>query len=244
MSTPVANTVLKAFEVLQLFGTRTTLRASDVAELLDLPRSSCYRLLVTLRDAGALDYNADGEFFISMRLFELGCTAPLRIRLHGAASDSLQRLAALIGSPVQLGIIEGEEVLLLEKLGLNRNLATEIGSRGPMHATALGKVLLAFSPIELQNRVLKNPLESFTKSTLTSPRELRVELEEIRRRGYAMAHQEKRTGYYSIARPVREPFVGGVIGAVSVIMKDPAGLPKVNRALERTCHEIEASLSG
>jgi DNA-binding IclR family transcriptional regulator len=242
MATPATNSVLKAFEILDLFQVHGRLRASQVAELLDMPRSSAYRLLVTLRSVGALDATPEGEFSLSLRLFEIGCSAPLRRRLHEAASDALQRLTSIVGAPVQLGIIGGDEVLFLEKLGLTRNRASGGGMRGPLHATGIGKALLAFSPMEFQQHVLALPLEPFTRATLTKPADLRRELEDIRQKGYAVARGEKRLGYYSIARPIRQPFVGGVIGAVSAILRGPDDIEKVNRVLQRTCKEIESGL--
>lgn len=242
MTTPVAGSVLRAFEVLNLFRINREMRAADVADELGIPRSSAYRILITLREAGALESTEDGVFFLGMHMFELGCSAPLRLRLHRAAAKPIQRLSSMLGSTVQLGILDGDEVLFLEKSGLQGNPATGIGRRGPVHASAIGKVLLAFAPARTQEFVLGRPLHAFTKMTITSPTALRSELMQIRNRGFAVGYEEKRVGYFSVARPVREPYAGGVIGAVSVILRDPDDVNRSTIALSHTCKEIEAGL--
>ncbi|MBS3942488.1 MAG: IclR family transcriptional regulator [Actinobacteria bacterium] len=243
MSTPSASTVLKAFDVLSLFIERQTLGASEAAQLLNAPRASTHRMLVTLRTAGVLEVTESGQYQLSMRLFELGCFAPLRRGLHEAAMRPILRLAAFSQLPVQLAVREGNEVLYLERVGYRKNNLTPVGERGPLHATGVGKVLLAFAPPCFRETYFAAPLSSYTEHTLTSPERLTQELAQVRRRGVAYGRQERHDGYYSVARPVRD-HQREVVASVSIVAAEPFKdrLGQFEIALEKTCRDIENQL--
>lgn len=86
MATPPSTTVLKAFELLDLFTERSLLGAGEAARLLGAPRASAHRLLVTLRAAGVLESNEQGQYRLGLRLFELGSYSAER---RGAPADTI-----------------------------------------------------------------------------------------------------------------------------------------------------------
>lgn len=240
MPTPSASTVLKAFEVLALFLERKVLSASQAAELLDTPRSSVHRMLVTLKAAGVLESADAGRYRLTMRLFELGSSVPRRRDLQDSAMEPLLELAGSTRLPVHLGVRDGHEVLYLERLSHRPSNLTRPGERGPLHASAAGKVLLAFADEDVQASYLAKRLTRFTQFTCTDADRLRDELATVRQLRLARGVQERRLGFTSLARPVRDPR-RDVVATVAVVT--PAGAGDRYRHLEdrlaETCIEIE-----
>jgi DNA-binding IclR family transcriptional regulator len=111
---------------------------------------------------------------------------------------------------------EGTEVLFIDRFAhCSTPLPARMGSRGPLHATALGKVLLAAAPDDVVERVLSGPLRAYTPYTVTDPHRLREQLATVRERGVAYADQERRLGIVGVAVPIRGP-VGQVIAGIDI----------------------------
>ncbi len=245
MATATSSTVLKAFQVLELFAERPLLGAGDAARLLGAPRATVHRLLVTLKAAGVLESTDRGQYRLGLRLFELGSFAPLRQRLHDQSILPLQQLATQLRLPVNLGVRDGTDVLFLEKVhDREPSFPTRIGQRRPLHATGLGKVLLAYAPPEIVAGVTESTLTRFTPHTATDPARLRRELEQIRRSGLAYNREESRPGLVAVAARVRN-HTGKTVAAVGV--SAPAcryghNLAALARPVQRTAAEIEHRL--
>jgi DNA-binding IclR family transcriptional regulator len=240
MSTPSASTVLKAFEVLELFTRRRVLSASQAAELLGCPRSSAHRMLATLKTAGVLESSGGGRYQLTMRLFELGSSVPRRRELQDSAMQPLLELAGCTGLPVHLGVRDGQEVLFVERLSHHPSNLTRPGERGPLHATAAGKVLLAFSDGDFQESYLAKGLRRFTQYTCTDPDRLRSELATVRLMRLARGVQERRVGFISLARPVRDHGTE-VVASVAVVVPFTSAdrLHQLEARLTATCIDIE-----
>lgn len=245
MPTPPSTTVLKAFRLLELFKAHEQLGATEAAVMLGTPRASAHRLLVTLREAGMLEVVDGGQYRLSMRMFELGAQVPLVTRLLEVSRRPLEALTAVLANRVMLATREGDEVLFLERFTHRRTrLPAHMGSRGPLHATAIGKVLLAYAPPEIRADILANPLERFTPYTLVDPAELVLELERIRRGGIGYCSHERRLGIIASSVPIHGPG-GEVIAAIDVAMTgdlDQAPARDVELALRRAAGQIERLL--
>lgn len=243
MSTPSASTVLKAFEMLALFMERKVLSASQAAELLGCPRSSAHRMLVTLKAAGVVEAADAGRYRLTMRLFELGSSVPQRRDLQDSAMEPLLDLTGNTRLPVHLGVRDGHEVLYLERLSHGPNNLTRPGERGPLHAAAAGKVLLAFADGDFQETYLARRLTRFTEYTCTDADRLRDELAKVRQTRFARGVQERRLGFISLARPVRD-HRREVVASVAVIspMGNSERLHRLEACLAETCIEIERRL--
>jgi DNA-binding IclR family transcriptional regulator len=245
MSTLPSRTVLKAFTLLELFLDNPHLGATEAAALLGTPRASTHRLLISLRAAGMLETVEGGRYRLSTRLFELGARVPLLPHLMEDARRPLEVLTELVGVPALLGVREGTEVLFVDRFSHRDTLPNaRMGSRGPLHATAIGKVLLASAPPEILEQVLAGPLEAFTPYTVTDPRKLLDELEVVRERGVAHVDQERRIGIVSTAVPIRDR-ARRVIAAVDI--PGPPGAARQSRqerefTLRRAAAEIERAI--
>lgn len=226
MATPPSTTVLKAFDLLELFAERPLLGAGEAARLLGAPRASTHRLLVTLRLAGVLESNGDGQYRLGLRLFELGSNAPLRRRLHDECTPALERLAAQVAMPALLATRDGTDLLCLDKVyHRETDVPTRVGTRAPLHATAIGKVLLAHAPRGVVQHYVSQPVGRLTPHTITEPRRLLAELERIREQGIAWEREESCLGLASLATGIWS-HTGKIVAAVSV---SSATLPNSRR---------------
>lgn len=245
MATPPATTVLKAFDLLALFSERPLLGAGEAARLLGTPRASTHRLLVTLRLAGVLEVNEDGQYRLGLRLFELGSYAPLRRRLHDECTQPLERLSAQVALPAVMTARDDAELLCLEKVYHRQaEVPTRVGQRAPLHDTAAGKVLLAYAPRSVIERYVCEPVDRFTPHTIVEPRRLLMELERIRDRGIAWEREESCLGVASVATGIWN-HTGKIVAAISVsgsTLPDCRKLTRAERPLLATAAEIQRRL--
>jgi IclR family KDG regulon transcriptional repressor len=94
-------------------------------------------------------------------------------------------------------------------------LYSELGRQGPLHVGGGPKLLLAFAPEEIQEKVLSEPLQAFTPSTIVNPKRLKTVLKQIRTQGYNASYGDMDTGAFSIAAPIRD-HAGRVVASISV----------------------------
>jgi DNA-binding IclR family transcriptional regulator len=139
--------------------------------------------------------------------------------LRPVAEPFLHDVYAATLATVHLGVRDGDEVLYLERMSGRTSvpILSEVGSRLPLHATGVGKVLLAHAPIDIQQRVCAN-LMRVTPYTITRPDVLRAQLARIRRDGVATTNEEMSLGACSLAVPVTRSSDGVVVAAIGVVV--------------------------
>jgi DNA-binding IclR family transcriptional regulator len=212
------DTVLgKALAVLQAFTAEdATLGFADVVRRTGLPKSTAHRTLGELVDHGLLE-RVDGRYRLAALVFELGMRASVGRGLLEVATPFLEDLYERTHETVHLGLREGHEVVYAAKMGGHQQVPSpsRLGGRMPLHATAIGKVLLAHAPPDVRSAVLAAPLERRAPRTITHVPVLRAQLDEIVARGVAFEHEESAVGITCVAAPVAEPGQG-VRAAVSV----------------------------
>jgi DNA-binding IclR family transcriptional regulator len=178
-----------------------------------LPKSTAHRLAEQLRAMGWLERDQRG-YRVGMRLFELGGLAAEQSLLRDPAVPHLHALAGRTGLAVQLGVLDGDEVVYLERVIVgNYRLPTRQGGRMPAYCTGLGKAMLAFDDNAAQ-QVIDAELPARTATTLNSAARLSDDLQRVRTTGVAFDHQEAYDGLGCVAAPIRNS--GRAIGAVSV----------------------------
>jgi DNA-binding IclR family transcriptional regulator len=177
---------------------------SQVAQLSGLPVSTAHRLLAELHAWGALTRDDQGRYQIGLRLWELSQSAGRRLR--DTARPYLQDLFSLTQETSHLAIREGNEALYVDRVYSSKRVpqASRIGGRLPLHATAVGKVLLAYEEAWFRDAYLSRQLEARTARTHVDPVGLAEELAQIAEQGYATTLEEARVGACSIAVPVRD----------------------------------------
>jgi DNA-binding IclR family transcriptional regulator len=202
---------------------------SEVARRSGMPVATVSRLLGELVAGDALVRRADGRYEVGQRLWKLGLLAPVNQELREVALPFMHDIHAATGDVVHLAVREGMHALYIERMVGSGSVPvlSRMGARLPLHATGVGKVLLAEAPPDVLQAVLAE-LPRITRHTIVEPGRLLRELAEIRRRGYARTSEEMTLGSASIAVPVR-PVPGPPVAGLGVVT--PASKPQVNRLL-------------
>jgi DNA-binding IclR family transcriptional regulator len=195
------------------------LPVSEIARRSGLHVATASRLVAELTSHGLLARGPDRSVRIGMRMWELAARASPTLSLRDAAMPFLEDVHAVVGHHAQLGVLDGDEVLFVERLTARDAVInySRIAGRLPLHATSSGLVLLAYGPPELQERVLARPLQRFTDHTLTTPDRVRAAIAEVRRQGFALMPGHVHEEATGIAVPVRGA-LGEVVAGLSVIV--------------------------
>ncbi|KAA2262638.1 IclR family transcriptional regulator [Solihabitans fulvus] len=194
------------------------LRLSDIARRADLPLPTAHRLLAELVSWGALARREDGRYVVGRRLWDLGLLAPARSGLREIASPFLHDIYGATLATVHLAVREGTKVLYLDRLSGHASvpIVSQVGTRLPMHATGVGKVLLAHAPEDVLFAVL-SALDRVTPYTVTAPGRLRQQLARVRQEGYAQTYEEMSLGACSVAVPIHDPS-NQVVAALGIVV--------------------------
>ncbi|BBY27573.1 IclR family transcriptional regulator [Mycolicibacterium sediminis] len=179
------------------------LTLTEIAARADLPKPTTHRLLAELEAWGAVARLPCGRYVIGRKLWDLGLLAPVQTGLREAASPFLHDLYGATLATVHLAVRDGTQALYLDRLAGHASVpvVSRIGARLPLHATGVGKVLLAHAPPEIRHDVLSN-LTRITAHTVVQPGVMAGQLSRIHRDGYASTVEELTLGACSVAVPV------------------------------------------
>ncbi|GAB2586005.1 IclR family transcriptional regulator [Paractinoplanes abujensis] len=168
-----------------------------------LAKATLHRLSGEMVDARLLD-RVDGKYHLSGHLFALGMRASVERSLIEVATPFLEDLYERTHETVHLGRREGTEVVYVAKIGGHRQARapSRLGGRLPLHATAIGKALLAFAPDPVRAEVLARPLERLAPRTVTSAALLRRQLDEAAETGLTYEAEESAVGIVCVGAPV------------------------------------------
>ncbi|WP_455354322.1 IclR family transcriptional regulator [Streptomyces sp. SYSU K217416] len=225
----------KAAKVLGAFdGTEPRLSLTEVVRRSGIPRSSAHRILDQLVQLRWLDREGR-DYRMGMRILELGALASHHNRLRRAALPLLHSLHETTGHLVHLSVLDGAEVVYLERIGGSEDTSvpSRVGGRVPAYCTAAGKAILAFSDPAAVEHVLAYGLRPRTPRTLIHPVAFRSDLAATRDRGVAFDREESFRGVACVAAPLRG--AGRAVAAVSVSCKG------AHRELERLAPAVLAS---
>ena len=212
----VLSKVLKILDVLQTAPSGLTLK--QVTERTGINASTAYRFLTHLEREGYLSRDGAGSYTLGIKLLLLGARATRETSLRETAAPVMRELAAATGETVNLGVMDQGMVLYADVVESHHafRLVSRIGMRRPLHATALGKAMMAFLEEDERERILAAMrFESLTPHTIASPVRFRRELETIRRQGFAVDNEEVFLGARCIAVPILNE-AGESVGAISI----------------------------
>nr|WP_312858170.1 IclR family transcriptional regulator [Pseudonocardia pini] len=209
----------RVLDVLGAFGTDApVLTLTEISRRTGLPLTTTHRLVGELAAWGALERADSGEYRIGLRLWEVGALAPRGMGLRERAMPYLEDLHEVTRHNVQLAVLDGAEVVYVERLSAHDavSIRSGPGSRLPATATGVGLALLAHAEPGLVERVLAAPVRRFTERTVTDPAALRHLLGEVRRTGVAISVQQIELVSQSVGTPVRD--AAGVVAALSIVV--------------------------
>ena len=235
----------RAVRILDVFSPEApALLVTEVARRSGLHVATASRLIAELVELGLLARGDDRQVRVGVRLWELGLRASPTLSLRNAAMPPMEDLHAVVGQHTQLGVLEGNEVLFVERLsapGAVINI-TRIAGRLPLHASSSGLVLLAHGSPALQERTLSHPLKSYTDKTITSPAKLRAVLAAIRQQGYAFCPGHIHPDAAGIAVPVRDGR-DKVVAALAVIVPNDGNAHSQVAALRTAARGVTRRLA-
>lgn len=213
-------TLDKALDVLDAIGqSGQGLSQAQLGERLALPRTTLYRLLGTLVDRGLLRRDPQRRVYcLGFRCFEYARHAYAMPDLVAAASLELRSLRDLTGETTYLAVLDGLEVLSLERVdGVHSHRsAAALGQRKPLHCTSQGKAILAALDPERRDAIVRElPMAALTPHSITDRRRLHAELKLTAARGYSIDDEEIVAGVRCCGAPIVDA-AGQVRGSISV----------------------------
>jgi DNA-binding IclR family transcriptional regulator len=238
----------RAISVMEFLSRRGWSGVTEIANELDIHKSTAYRLLTTLRDRGLVEQDAATEKYrLGFGLVLLASSVTAELDLMRCARSVCERLSDETGETVTLAVLEDDDAVVVHQ-SISRSSALNVdwtGRHTPLHATAAGKLFLLNMPEDQRRRILKRPLERYTERTIVDPAELERQLAEAEERGYAYTVEELEVGLSAVGAPIRYSD-GRVVAAVSV--SGPAfrlpeeQLPGLGERLKRAADEISHCL--
>lgn len=225
--------VLNTLRVLEEVAARQPIGVGELARVLDMPKSTAQRALLTLGEAGWIR-PAEGEvkrWALTTKALAIGGRASADLGLRDAARPIMEDLRRRTEETIHLTVPEEDKVVLIERLETAKPLriSMSLGHALPLHASANGKAILAHSAADVLKRVAADELPRYTDNTITDPDQMFAELDRIRERGFAVNHGEWRTD------------VGSVAAAVVAEPGRPVASFSVNIPMSRLTEESEAS---
>jgi DNA-binding IclR family transcriptional regulator len=238
----------RAISVMELLARRGWSGVTEIADELDIHKSTAYRLLTTLRDRGLVEQDAATEKYrLGFGVVVLASSVTAELDLIRCARPVCERLSRETEETVTVAVLDDDDAVVIHQ-NISRSSALSVdwtGRHTPLHATAAGKIFLHNMPDEQRRRLLKRPLQRFTESTIVDPGTLQEHIREVADLGYAHTIEELEVGLNAVGAPICYAD-GRVVAAVSV--SGPAfrmpveSLPRMGRQVRAAAEDISRCL--
>ena len=241
----------RGLAVLSVIAGADGLTLTDLAQRVGLAPSTAHRVLTSLEARRFVFHDEQrGLWLIGVGAFEVGTAFLRNRRLAGIGRVVMHELMERSGETVNLGIEDGGEVVFISQVESHGALRAffRAGSRGAIHASGVGKALLAqFTETRVREILHKRGLAKFTDHTLVAPADLSRELAEIRQRGWAIDNEERTLGMRCVATAIfneyAEPIAGISVSGPAVRIT-PERTAEFGPLVKRAAEEITASIGG
>lgn len=253
MKTPVQGTAAfsKGIALMQLVADAPeTPTKSDLIEKSGLPRQTLHRLLKALMAEQLVEQTADNRFRIGARMFQFAGRAIEQHEIVRRAEPELKRLSETTEETTHLAVRSGQQMVYLLKQDSSQalRLATSVGGRVALHASSIGKSLLAYLPPDERNEIISHlELTRITKYTVSSKAQLKQQLEEIQVCGFSETEQESALDVTCFGAPVFDhrhvPIAGISISVPTFRVRSQKKKHYITPLLE-TCDRITFGLGG
>jgi DNA-binding IclR family transcriptional regulator len=212
-------TVSKALEILDLLNrTQEDLSLTQIAEVIDLPKSSVFRYLATLERYNHIERDRETDRYqLGLKVLQLGATVARRQQPRHVAHPIMWQLRETFGETVNLAVLRQDKVVYLEVLESASvvKMAARVGDEDFVHSTALGKAMLALMPDVQLKEMQKWPLVHCTEYTITDWPSLQLELQEIRQRGFAIDERESNIEVRCVGAAIQD-YRAEVVASISI----------------------------
>jgi DNA-binding IclR family transcriptional regulator len=218
---------------------------TELAQASDLPVSTAHRLLGELCEWGAVQRNVDGRYQIGPRLGQIGSLAPQSRNLRAIALPFMEDLHEVTHENVELAVRDGKHALNVNHILGRRSVGTmtEVAGLMPLHATGVGKIILAFSEPELLDAVVRDGLRRCTVHTITSPGRLIDAVNSVRRTHLAFCREEMSLGTSSVAAPIFDAN-GLLMASIAIVVGSSRDITRYAPAVRAAALGVTRALSG
>jgi IclR family acetate operon transcriptional repressor len=216
----------RSLAILDVLSEEASLGTNEIARRLGTSPSTTSRQLATLVESGLVEHvPASGRYRLGIRLVALATSVLARLDVRAIAHPHLEALAAELGETATLSVPGDPDAITVDVVRSPRYIAdgSQLGRPSIAHATAAGKVMLAFDGVRPPRQ-----LQAYTPRTITEARELEAEVERVRRRGWADAFEEREIGLNAIAAPIWSSD-----GALTGIIALQGPIPRFGRSAAR-----------
>ena len=250
MATGDAKILAKGLNLLEVLAQSAEgMTAVELADSVGVHKTTAYRYLNTLLQAGYIQTNGDGRYHLGNKILELSSQLLRRMPLREMAHPFLVKLSAETQKTVHLCVLDGSEIVYIDKIESQSSLPmmSRIGSRAPAYCTSVGKALLSSLPTnQVVSLLQETTLQKRTANTITDPIQLLEEIKATRKRGYAIDNGEHEEGIKCLAALIRA-YGGDVVGALSLtgLKREFDGSEeseKMIAAITKTATEISRAL--
>lgn len=184
----------------------------------ELHPSTAFRILSSLTKHGFVERTSGGRYVLGMKLLHFGSHVHAKVDLLREAKPVMEWLRSQVGETVNLVVREGDEVVYVERAISNRMMRVEqvIGSRAPLHVTAVGKLFLSEDGEKAcREYARRTGLPRYTPSTLTQAGKLWVQIEPACKQGYALDNEEAEQGVACVGVPLHDSH-GKMVAGLSI----------------------------
>ena len=205
VKTGSAKNLVKAFALLQVIVDQGgSLTLAELSRSGDVPKPTARRLLFSLSDLGMVREDGQGVYSLGPQCLVLGSAFLGGLDLRREARGVLGELMEKTGETCHLGIRDADQIIYIEKVESSQavRLRSGIGFTAPLYSTALGKVMLAYTDETNVERLIGQDLQKRTPNTIVEAENIRVEIEKIRKLGFAVDDAENEEGIRCVAAPV------------------------------------------
>jgi DNA-binding IclR family transcriptional regulator len=242
------SSLAKGIRIMELLADEKHLTVSGVAKALGYNRAGSHRFLATLRELGYVEKDAEDRYQLTFKVLEMGMKVVNRFEIRQIARPFMQELSLASRETVNLGHFDGKGILHIDKIDSLEILRMDspIGSRAPAYCTALGKAALAALPREEFDRFLaRTILKPHGPNTITSKKQFRQAIEEIRTQGFAVDNEELSSGLRCVAAPVFD-HTGRADYAISVsgptARMTPERIDALHPLVQKICRQLSQKL--
>ena len=224
---------------------------TDLSQQLGMPPATVHRLLNTFEEMNFVEQDAEaGLWFVGLKAFTVGNAFLNRRNFVETARPYMQALVDLCGETVSLGVIDDGEVVFISQIESKEmmRMIVTLGSRSPIHASGVGKAMLAsLSEADVASLLQSKGLARYTDHSVDNPADLRTALEQIRLQGYALDDEEHAIGLRCVAANI---FDENAVALAAISLSGPKAriidsrLAELGSAVRQTAAEITEALGG
>jgi IclR family acetate operon transcriptional repressor len=241
----------RAIEVLKVVAGGSGMSLTEIAKASGQSASTAYRILITLEKHRIVEFVEAAQLWhVGLEAFRIGSSFLGRTRIIEQSRPVMQRVMTVTGETANLAIVDRGEVIFVSQVETHEPIRAFFrpGTRGPIHASGIGKALLAFFPeAETASILRRRKRGTFTARTIVAEADLLKELEQIRERGWAVDDEERTMGMRCVAAPIFDQF-GEAVAGISLsgpsVRVTPERDAEYGALVRKAADEITGSIGG